>query len=668
MGRTVGGYKSWRWAAVAVVVICGPLSGCWLDDDDDDAPNSPPEFSAQRFTGVEDTALYGQLVATDPGDRLTFTAFESPKHGSLTQLSPDGAFRYEPDENYNGTDSFVAEVSDSAQHSVRAEIHLEISAVNDAPALVDDVFTASSTGSLPVLANDSDPEGDALTLESVDTPYVGTATITAEGTVNLQLPPGFNGVTRFMYRVREATGLTSEATALVFVGIDPFKVIYLGTEGVYVNDLAASWRASPEEGSPTRIVSMTAAVSGRAFAYVTGEAAGDTYRFMYVDLAEPGVARQIGPSVAASPSMSMFLYGYRISPDGRYVAFQHTEITPSGMQSTLLLFDAQSTEAPVTLSSIIATRTGLDPQFSADGSHLYYVAAVPDSPGYHAIYRTDLATGSATRVSPRTGNFEGFEGHWQAQNESKLLAVYRRRAVGVFLYSNLFLVDPNQPDSWLPLNPLFSDVTIAIPPTISRDGAYVFFTIFGAIPHPPDIMSTRIVQTAAPTGYQEIGTPATWVGAETQKLDPAHMRADSRALLFTTQWNRASTNLFEVMHDNPAVLTLVNSETRADEAVTSGRYSVDGERIFYIRSNKQTGARTLEITRRSSFGTSTALTVSGDDIAAHQLDPSGRVALIVRGNSPDAPYAVVNADAPQVYLPLDAPGAQVAGTVAVVAR
>lgn len=653
-------------AVVAVAVSCAALSACKLGHSD--SPNAWPQFAEQRFTGTEDIPLVGQLVAADPGDMLTFTVFESPRHGTLTQLSPSGAFRYEPDENFNGADSFVAEVVDSAQHSLRAQILLEITAVNDAPTAVDDVFTVSSQShSLAVLANDTDPEGDPVTLESVGSALIGTATAAGQ-TVDLNLPAGFNGVTRFTYRVREPAGLTAEATALVFVGIEPFKIIYLGTDGIFVNDLTTTYRASAAESSPTRIVSMTASVNGRALAYYTREATGDTYRLMYVALDEPGVARPVGPAAAASVATGTTVHSYRISPDGRYLAFELAEATSSGVRTSLLLFDAQSTAAPVTLSSIIATRVGLDPLFSADSKHLYYLAPVPGSAGYHAIYRIDLGTGSATRVSALAADFESFGGYWVADNESQLVVRYRRRAVGAFLYSNAYLVDPSQPDSPIALNPPFSDIEIAVPPTISRDGSYVFFTILGAFPHPPGVVSPRIVPTAAPTGYQEIGAPETWVGAQTQGLDPAHMRADSRALLFTTQWNMASTNLFEVMHDNPGNLTLVNAATLASEAVINGRYSPDAERIFYIRRNTQSGTRALELTRRAAFGTSTVLTIPGDDIAAHQLDAGGRVALLVRGNAPESPYALVNADAPQIYLPVDGPGATTAGMAVVVAR
>ena len=537
--------------------------------------------------------------------------------------------------------------------------------VNDPPVALNDVFAVSSTNGLAVLANDSDPEGDALTLDWVDTPLVGTASVTAANTVDLQLPAGFAGFTRFRYRVRESTGLTAEATALVFVGMDPFKAVYLGQDGIFVNDLLTTYRVSEAETSPSQIVSMAPSANGRALAYLVRETA-DTFRLMYVDLDEPGVARPVNPSVIQRPTGTV---DYRISPDGRYVAFELVEFV-GGARTTLMLFDAESAAQPTSLGSIVDTRrhlaVGAYAQFNAAGSQLYYVIEAAAGPDFHAIHRLDLATRLVTRVSPVNGGYDGFGGYWLAHNESHAVVLYRRRAAGAFMYASAYLLDPSQPDTLLQLNP-GPDDQIAVPPTISRDGSYVFLTILGASPNPFGVVSPRIVPTAAPTGYQEIGSPAAWPAAETTGLPPSHMRADSQALLFVTRWNTASTNLFEVMHDNPSNLILVNAATLANEVVTDGRYSLDGERIFYVRRYTQTDARALEVTRRGAFGTSTPLTLPADRVMLYQLDGSGRVALIVR-NTAALPYLLVNADAPQVYLPVDGPGVHVEGAVTLVAR
>ena len=42
------------------------------------------------------------------------------------------------------------------------------------------------------------------------------------------LPAGFKGVTRFKYRVTDSSSATAIGTAAVFVGVEPFRVVFAG--------------------------------------------------------------------------------------------------------------------------------------------------------------------------------------------------------------------------------------------------------------------------------------------------------------------------------------------------------------------------------------------------------------------------------------------------------
>ena len=62
---------------------------------------------------------------------------------------------------------------------------------------------------LNVLSNDSDPDGDALTLASVTQPANGTASVESpSGTVRYVPDAGFFGADGFTYTVRDAAGAT----------------------------------------------------------------------------------------------------------------------------------------------------------------------------------------------------------------------------------------------------------------------------------------------------------------------------------------------------------------------------------------------------------------------------------------------------------------------------
>jgi hypothetical protein len=78
------------------------------------------------------------------------------------------------------------------------------------PVAVDDsASTHSAAVTLAVLANDSDPDGDKLTVTAVGTCLDGTVTYTAN--------PGTSGIDEFTYTISDGHGNTSLAT--VFVNI-----------------------------------------------------------------------------------------------------------------------------------------------------------------------------------------------------------------------------------------------------------------------------------------------------------------------------------------------------------------------------------------------------------------------------------------------------------------
>ena len=57
-----------------------------------------------------------------------------PSHGSLV-LATDGSFRYTPDQDFHGTDSFIYTLTDADGDSVTASATLLITLVNDAPVM-----------------------------------------------------------------------------------------------------------------------------------------------------------------------------------------------------------------------------------------------------------------------------------------------------------------------------------------------------------------------------------------------------------------------------------------------------------------------------------------------------------------------------------------------------
>jgi hypothetical protein len=91
--------------------------------------------------------------------------------------------------------------------------------VNRAPVAVDDAAHTRRTAILiPVLANDSDPDGDAISLAAVMTPTAGSASI--QGSQILFTPPSawpMGGVT-INYTISDGHGNTATAKVTVTKG------------------------------------------------------------------------------------------------------------------------------------------------------------------------------------------------------------------------------------------------------------------------------------------------------------------------------------------------------------------------------------------------------------------------------------------------------------------
>ena len=93
---------------------------------------------------------------------------------------------------------------------------------NRPPVAVDDAATTpEDTGvSIPVMANDTDPDGDGLSVSNVGSPAHGTATLNAAGqAIDYRPSAGYSGPDSFTYTISDGAGGTD--TGLVSVTVTP---------------------------------------------------------------------------------------------------------------------------------------------------------------------------------------------------------------------------------------------------------------------------------------------------------------------------------------------------------------------------------------------------------------------------------------------------------------
>src|SRR5262249_56506444 len=79
-----------------------------------------------------------------------------------------------------------------------------------------------------VRANDSDPDGDGLTVEGATQPQHGSAAIQPDGTVRYTPDDGFEGTDGFTYTVTDGRGGTASAPVAVHVATYTLSVAKTG--------------------------------------------------------------------------------------------------------------------------------------------------------------------------------------------------------------------------------------------------------------------------------------------------------------------------------------------------------------------------------------------------------------------------------------------------------
>jgi hypothetical protein len=182
------------------------------------AANQPPVAQNGTLNVTEDERATGSLSATDPAAQsLTFTFVAPPAKGVVTlSNSTSGNFTYTP--NANGTDTFSFKVNDGAQDSNIASLAVNIDAVNDVPMVNPDsgVVTAGSSITINVLANDTDVDGDNLTIASL-TQGIGGQAVISSNAVKYTPKGTFSGIDSFSYTASDGKGGSASGTVSIQV-------------------------------------------------------------------------------------------------------------------------------------------------------------------------------------------------------------------------------------------------------------------------------------------------------------------------------------------------------------------------------------------------------------------------------------------------------------------
>ena len=168
----------------------------------------------------EDTLLGIPLLINDTdadNDPLVYMLETSPSVGTLSFFSD--RVEYMPPPDFHGTTSFTYRAFDGLALSNLATVTINVGPINDRPLARNDAFAIDEdiAGSLAVLANDTDPDGDPLTVTELGTPLHGTVRMNQDRTVTYTPALNFHGIDAFTYRVTDSHGEFAMATVEVTI-------------------------------------------------------------------------------------------------------------------------------------------------------------------------------------------------------------------------------------------------------------------------------------------------------------------------------------------------------------------------------------------------------------------------------------------------------------------
>ena len=216
-----------------------PIAGPPPDDDSGDGGDDGGGTETPAVSLIDDE-LYIEtcagdvtidVLANDTGDGVTPLAIASISAPTLgTAANAETSVTYTPPEDCTGDDAFTYTVLDSSEVEYSANVAVYLSQsdpaadgggepTNQLPSAVDDTAGTFETApvTIDLLANDSDPDDDEISITTIGEPDFGTLVDNGDGTVTYTAPTYYGGTVTFTYTISD--GVSGESTATVQITV-----------------------------------------------------------------------------------------------------------------------------------------------------------------------------------------------------------------------------------------------------------------------------------------------------------------------------------------------------------------------------------------------------------------------------------------------------------------
>jgi VCBS repeat-containing protein len=187
---------------MVILFLCAPLCATMVQK---------PTANDMKINTQANTAYTGKLSTNNA---KSFTITTQTKNGKIVILT-NGKFKYTPNKNFVGTDTFKYKANNGKTSSRIATVTINVK--NNAPTANDMKINTHGNTAYTLNLNITDQNNDKLSSEILTLPVHGDLTLNSNGTYNYTPNNGFIGTDRFTYNAND--GIVNSNTATVNINI-----------------------------------------------------------------------------------------------------------------------------------------------------------------------------------------------------------------------------------------------------------------------------------------------------------------------------------------------------------------------------------------------------------------------------------------------------------------
>ncbi len=358
----------------------------------------PPVANDMSASTGEDTSINITLAGSDPeGESLTYTILEV---NNATVTLNGNVANYNPDANFNGTDTFTYYANDGISDSNIATVTMTVSAEDDDPNTQNAAATTDEDVAVELQLTAEEYDGDSYSFGIISQPTNGSVSLDG---VNATYTPNqdYNGTDSFTFEATDDTGrMMNVGTATITinpVNDAPVLVTTSVTESVNEEesidititatdvdgDQLTFQDATMDENGNEVVTDGTISINGNVYTYTLGSdielSEGQTYgdSFYYYANDNSGEKNAYGFATITTVGVDDLPHAedkYVATPENSSVDILLSSIDPDGGDNSNIQYEITSspTNGSVVLNDALATYTP-NTDFHGDDTFQYKV-------------------------------------------------------------------------------------------------------------------------------------------------------------------------------------------------------------------------------------------------------------------------------------------------------